>query len=99
PSCNRPNNPVHWRHWPKTSSFSAGRRFDQEIVVSVPFLKRGEKICALLHHSSTGIARSYECLRSDLPKCVCLRVSEAAFALPEIRDALGRRALLHSNCG
>src|SRR5206468_6441562 len=97
-SCNRPKNRVHWRRWTRTSSFSVDLRFDQGIVASVPFLKRGEKICAPLRRSSLDIARNCGCLRSALPKCFYLRFVAAAFAWPEIPDERGRRAPLHNNC-
>src|SRR5438552_4590419 len=88
-SCNRPNSRAHWRHWTKTSSFSADHQFAQGIVVSVPSLKRLEKIFAPRRHSSTDIARTCGFLRNVLPKSFCLRVLEAVFVLPEIRHARG----------
>src|SRR4029453_3457014 len=98
-ACNRPRNHAHWRHWMRTSNFSADRRFDREIVVSVPSLKRGEKICLPPRRFSPDIARNCECLQNVLPKCACLRALAGVFVLPEIRGARGRRALLRSNCG
>src|SRR5262249_51142718 len=98
PSCNRPNSRVHWRHWTRISSFSAGLRSDQGIAASVLSLKRAERICAPPPRFSPDIARSYECLRSALPKCFCLQVLEAALPLPEIRDVLGQRAPLRNSC-
>src|SRR5439155_38315 len=44
--CKRPKSRAHWRHWTRTSSFSADHRFAQGIVVSAPSLKRGGKIFA-----------------------------------------------------
>src|SRR3954447_26753798 len=95
--CNRPKNRAHWRHWTRTSSFSADHRCDRGIVVSVPFLKRGEKIFAPRRHSSTDIARNCGYLRTVLPKSFCPRVLEAAFVLPGIRNGPVRRAPLHNN--
>src|SRR4030095_3138642 len=98
-ACNRPRNHAHWRHWMRTSNFSADRRFDRENVVSVPFLKRGEKICVPPRRFSPDIARNCECLRNVLPRFFYPQASAGVFVLPEIRGARGRRALLRSNCG
>src|SRR5205809_4009709 len=94
--CNRPKSRAHSRRWTKISSSSADHRFARGNVASVPFLKREGKIFARSHHFSSGIARNCECLRNVPPIFFCLRVLWAAFVLPEIRDAPGRRAPLHS---
>src|SRR6478672_13797899 len=71
--CNRPNSLAHWRRWTRISSSSTDLRFAQGIVVSVPFLKRGERIFAPLLHSSPDIARNCGCLRTALPKSFLFR--------------------------
>src|SRR5436309_11146667 len=96
-ACNCPRSRAHWHHWMRTSNSSADHQSAPGTVVSVPSLKRVEKIFALLRHSSTDIARNCGHLRTGLPKSFCPQVLEASFALPEIRDAPGRRALLHNN--
>src|SRR6266404_1391485 len=96
--CNRPRNRAHWRHWTRTSSFSADHRFARGIVVSVPSLKRGGKIFVQRRRFAPDTARNCGCLQSAPPKFFCLPVWEAAFVSPEIRDGLGQRALLRNNC-
>src|SRR5439155_26814020 len=84
--CNRPKNRAHWRHWTRTSSFSADHRFARGIVVSVPSLKRVEKIFAPRRRCSRDIARNCGCLQSAPPKFFCQQVVAAAFVSPKIRD-------------
>src|SRR5436305_3613347 len=84
--CNRPKNRARWRHWTRTSSFSADHRFARGSVASVPSLKRGGKIFAQLRRFAPDTVRNCECLRNDLPKFFCRPVLVAAFVSPEIRD-------------